>query len=31
MIDFKTVDVFAEIPCLTEKSALLSGIALQKK
>ncbi|WP_462222653.1 hypothetical protein [Ferruginibacter sp.] len=31
MIDFKTVDVFAEIPCLTERSAFLSGIALQKK
>lgn len=31
MIDFKTVDIFAEIPCLTEKSALFRGIALQKK
>lgn len=31
MIKIKTVDVFAEMPCLTERSALLSGIALQKK
>ncbi len=27
----KTMDVFCEIPCLTEKSALLSGLSLQKK
>lgn len=27
----KLVDVFCEIPCLTEQSKLLSGIALQKK
>jgi hypothetical protein len=27
----KLIDVFCEIPCLTEKSPLLQGIALQKK
>lgn len=27
----KALDVFCEIPCLTEKSSLLNGIALQKK
>ncbi|MEP7107651.1 MAG: hypothetical protein ABI760_06700 [Ferruginibacter sp.] len=31
MIKIKTTNVFAEIPCLTEKSSLLSGIVLQKK
>lgn len=31
MIRIKTIDVFAEVPCLTERSDLLTGIALQKK
>ncbi|PZV83149.1 hypothetical protein CLV31_107101 [Algoriphagus aquaeductus] len=31
MIEIKTIDVFEEIPCLTEKSRLLSGSFLHKK
>jgi hypothetical protein len=27
----KPLDIFSEIPCLTEKSTLLNGLALQKK
>lgn len=27
----KPLDVFCEVPCLTEQSRQLSGIALQKK